>query len=341
MVNLQINYTHHQQLSSFYVGLELLKNQKKIKLDLDFSQVKINKSPILFGRINSSTFCIDCLDGYNWIEGSLIDNLSHYGEKINADFIFKRNFNLELVLLKPNSKIVPFGFNYGMGFKKNRILSSYRYSFNNPFWALRYARLLSGYFDYRTFEASPEISMPLTFLYQVRLWDPASSKDFANSELRTKMNQFRIDCVRMLRKHFPKNSFAGVEDSNLARQLCPDLILSPEETSRKNYFQLIRKASIGIATNGLHNSIGWKIGEYLAASRAIITERPFFLFPPQFQEGKHYEAFSSSQELGTLLDRLLSNPKAVHAMMKENNHYYVTYQRPDRLVWNILSQVME
>lgn len=334
-----INYNHHQQLSIFYVGLELLRRQRKIDFEIAFHQDKSNKRPVLFGEINSKSFCIDCLDGYNWVDGSTTDNISYFKSNISADFVFKRNFKSDLIAVNANSTIIPFGFNYPIGLNVPIHFTSIKNFLSNPYWTIRYWRLLSGYFDYRTFECSPEIPKELNVLFQVRLWDPYDTKDSVKSEQRNQMNLFRISCVRSLRKCFPSHAVAGVEDSEYARAICPDLIISKSKTSRTNYFNLIRESAIGVTSNGLHHSTGWKIGEYIAASRAIVCERPYFLFPPHFLEGQNYLGFSTPEELEIQVDTLLSQPSYLSSMMKENQYYYQEYQRPDRLVWHILKRM--
>lgn len=335
----QLNFINHQQLSSFYVGCELLQNQKRISFDFNFGNVKDTLSPILYGMFGSSSFAIDCMDGYNWIRGSQSENLIYFKENVNVDFLFKRNYDHLIVDLIPKIKVLPFGFNSPLGLKYPSGLSLLKNFSKNPYWAIRYCRLLSGYYDYRTFECSSVQSTPMRILYQVRLWDPSSTQDVHNKSARTQMNQFRIDCVRLLKSSFAKYCIAGVEDSHLSREICPDLIISAEETSRKNYFKLIRNTSIGVTTNGLHNSIGWKMAEYIAASRAIVCEKPYFLFPSHFIKGQNYESFTTTEELGVILEHMLSKPKVTNDMMRENQDYYETYQRPDRLVWNILNQI--
>lgn len=336
---LTIKYSHNQQLSLFYVGLELLRRSKKIKYKLDFFNAKSNNSAVLFGEINRKTFCIDCLDGYNWINGTLEENLSYFKNSISADFIFKRNINPDLSNLLPGCSFFSFGFNYAVGlniFSNKKFLIGF---LNNPYWILRYWRLLSGYYDYTTFENKPEIKKTQTILYQVRLWDPKSAKDKFNQEQRNQMNSFRVACVKALKKHFPSRAIVGVEDSDYARSVCPELIIPKKETSRNHYFNLIRESAIGVTTNGLHHSIGWKMGEYIAASRAIVCERPYFLFPPNFYEGQNYLGFSTPEELLIQVDQLLTYPKKIEEMMCSNQEYYLNYQRPDKLVWNIFSQI--
>lgn len=339
MVNLV--YSHHQHLSGIYVGLELLRRQNKINFKFDFSEASKSQYPLLNGSFNSKSFCIDCLDGYNWIEGSLADNLNYFKVKFNYDFVIKRNFNLDLSIIKPESTFLNLGFNYAVGLSYFSFYSFFSNFWLNPYWYLRYIRLLSGYFDYRSFEVHSIFSNDIKILYQVRLWNPLDAKNLLIQEQRKQMNLFRISCVRALKKNFSSIAITGVEDSDYARSVCPDLVISKQETMRLNYFNHVRRSSICVTSNGLHNSIGWKMGEYVAASKAIVCENPYFLFPPNFLEGQNYLGFSTPEELLIQVDKLLSQPNEIKGMMNSNHEYYQNYQRPDKLVWNIFSQMLE
>jgi len=333
---LDIDYSHNQQLSSFYVGLELLRRKGFIDLSYSFSG---SKSAFLFGSVGEKTFCIDCLDGNNWIVGDRQINLEYFRNELNTDFILKRSYSSELIPFKPNSKVFPFGFNYPMGLAYRSHFSHFGQFLTNPYWTLRYFRMLSGYFDYRTFEAEPALPNTPKILFQVRLWDPSDAKDPVNREHRVRINQFRIDCLYALKQNFPKLLIGGVSDSAIARKLCPELILPSEQVNRNAYFSLVRESAIGIATTGLHESIGWKMGEYIAASRAIVSEELNYQVPGEFESGKNYLCFLNTDQLLSHVDSLVSNPVEILKMMKENYMYYYHYLRPDQLVWNALKQI--
>lgn len=340
MVNLQINYIHHQQLSSFYVGIELLRQAAKIKVDFKYDSAA-SSLPLLYCHLNGKRFCIDCLDGLNWVMGSQEDNLQYFKSEINADFIFKRSYTPMLNQLKPSTKVLPFGFNYPMGLRYQPKIYQFRQFVSNPYWMLRYHRMLSGYFDFRTFEAKPILPKIPKVLFQVRLWDPSDAKDPENQSQRTRINQFRIDCIRALKNQFPAYFLGGVTDSEYARLVCPDLILDKDRTQRNSYFSFLRKSAIGISTTGLHNSIGWKMGEYIAASKAIVSEDLCYRVPGNFQPSQNYLSFKNTDELLIQIDRLLSRPYETLEMMQANHLYYQNFLSPEQLVWNILKQIQE
>jgi len=59
-------------------------------------------------------------------------------------------------------------------------------------------------------------------------------------------------------------------------------------SNRRNYLEVMKQSDICISSMGLHQSIGWKTGEYIAASKAIINESFHYKVVGDFQIGKNY-----------------------------------------------------
>ena len=57
-----------------------------------------------------------------------------------------------------------------------------------------------------------------------------------------------------------------------AKKNYSSLAMPESYTNKESYLRAVKDHSICITTTGLHNWIGWKLGEYVAASRAIVTE---------------------------------------------------------------------
>jgi hypothetical protein len=96
---------------------------------------------------------------------------------------------------------------------------------------------------------------------------------------------------------------------------------------------------ICIATNGLHDSIGRKFGEYVAASRAIVTEELRYQLPGIFSEGINHLEFSNSFDLIKNIQLLEKDRDFMYSMMKSNYNYYRSYLQPDLMVLNTLLKI--
>ena len=112
-----------------------------------------------------------------------------------------------------------------------------------------------------------------------------------------------------------------------------------KKTSKLNYVKTIKEHDICISTLGLHKSNGWKLGEYIAASRAIISE-PLFYTPQNFIKGENYLEASSTDALISNIYKLIDNSDYKYEMMLNNFKFYNQYLRPDILILNSLLKVI-
>ena len=99
----------------------------------------------------------------------------------------------------------------------------------------------------------------------------------------------------------------------------------------------MKQSDICLATTGLHKSIGWKMGEYVAAGKAIISEHLYCEVPGDFIVGKNYLEFTNAEECIEQLDLLIKEPKRICEMQIENKKYYENYGRPLRMIENTLA----
>jgi hypothetical protein len=84
-------------------------------------------------------------------------------------------------------------------------------------------------------------------------------------------------------------------------------------------------SDICIGSMGLHKSIGWKTGEYVAASKAIINEKLKYEMPGDFKDGINYISYNTVNECFNAVDYLISNPDIVYKMKCANHRYYKKY----------------
>jgi hypothetical protein len=83
---------------------------------------------------------------------------------------------------------------------------------------------------------------------------------------------------------------------------------------------------------GLHQSIGWKFAEYVAASKAIVSETLHYDVPGAFGEGRNYLSFRTPEECVEAVSRLIRDDRLRQMIMRNNWNYYRRHVRPDRLV---------
>ena len=141
-----------------------------------------------------------------------------------------------------------------------------------------------------------------------------------------------------LRAAFPEQFIGGIQDSPFAQTQCPDLILSEHSTWKRIYLHRMKHSEICIASTGLHQSSGWKIAEYLAAGRAIVSEPLCYEVPGPFQAGENYLTYTSADGCIEQIRTLLAHPEQILQMGQRNRAYYDTWLRPDQIVAKALEQ---
>ena len=118
----------------------------------------------------------------------------------------------------------------------------------------------------------------------------------------------------------------GVERNAVAEEQCPDCIVD-HDTIKTTYVALVKRHLIGIATAGLHGSIGWKLPEYIAASRCVVSQ-PLNERSCGLVKGKHYLPFETADECAIACERLLDDSTLAQTMRRHNEQYYRTELEP-------------
>ncbi len=283
----------------------------------------------------------DTEDGY-WNRKGMIESLN------KVDYYFKRSFSESKNLMFPEelrSKIYPLGFNYYVTCKECPIpLSPHNYKY--------YIKRLLGrkpdkYYIAERYENRANYnSENIKIAFFTRLWEPNLIEDknsdqscqYLNKE-REEINRTRIQLIRILKQKYGDSFIGGIYNSNYAKKICPDIIISDKFTKKNAYLKMIKKVDICIATTGLHESIGWKTGEYVAASRAIISEKFHYELPGNFALGKNYLEFSTLDECLICLDKLIKNQDLLYKMKKANEDYYKEYLKPKQMIYHAFKKI--
>jgi hypothetical protein len=175
-------------------------------------------------------------------------------------------------------------------------------------------------------------------IFLARTWDPGEiATSPAEAEFVRGLNESRAACIRALRERFGARFFGGFSRSAHALRHYPDCVVAPEvSTSRHDYVKRLKSYPVCVATTGLFESIGWKFSEYVALSRAIVSEPMSFELPGPMAAGENYLEFRSAEECGDRVGALLEDRELALRMMQNNRRYYVEYGAPDAVVGRVL-----
>ena len=97
---------------------------------------------------------------------------------------------------------------------------------------------------------------------------------------------------------------------------------------RRSFMKLLKNSLIAVATTGLHNSIGWKLPEYLASAKCIVTEPLQYELPTPLEENRNYLTFRTPEECVAACETILDSAQLAKEMRYNNYNYYIREVEP-------------
>lgn len=318
---------HHNMIvfSSLYFCEE-----NDIKFDVQINPKISWNGAILY--FSNKTFYFDYSDDIQFI-----DDPQKY------DFYLKRSLKIADV----NQNVFPLNLQVNYSYKSLKLLSNLNLKFlTNKTNRIEIIRALDYFNTFTNLSHNAidvrRLSNKATdndgkVIFYTRLWNPDNHIDLEEKERRRLQNEFRIESCRIIKKNF-KNASVGLFPDLLSSKLAPDLLLDKNKTSLKEYFGLLRQCNIGIADDGLKDTPGWKIGEYLLYGQAVVTT-PINIAVENFNEHINYEKVSSRSaylELPEKIEYLLKDKKYLE-VAQNNLDWSNEYLHPKNYIKRILS----
>jgi hypothetical protein len=240
----------------------------------------------------------------------MLVDLSDHSDEIDEDGLAwctvyaKRN--VETI---SDPKIAPFGLNYnGRGtysalraaLASGDLKRSIRL-FRTPHW--------------KSFERAPSVPADNVVLLQTRLWEANTCPGDEH------INDERIELVNTLKKHLGDRFRGGIIPTDASRNLNPWL-LSNNPTTQGAYVAWTKSCKIAVYTRGLFGSIGFKLPEYLAGSKCVVSAPITNLLPVALQDGEQIRVYTSPEECVAHCDRLLSENSEADRLAQAAWDYY-------------------
>lgn len=261
-----------------------------------------------------------------------------------VDVLFKRSWEQTFVeACTAPGKVLPLGANLWVhanppdwqAFKRARLYNG-RESFKRRLRAIGVDRLFGNAMftpRWADLSASAPIDLVPRVLFLAEAWNPDEAPTGHTAAERIAINAARAACMRALRERFGDKATCGFRNTPFALREFADLVVNDSKLTRKrNYLKLVRQHPICIATSGLHRSTGWKFAEYLAMSRAIVSEKLHMRLPGPIAPGTHYLQFHDAESCVAAVARLFDDDGQRQALMKASAAYAMHYVRPDSLI---------
>ena len=250
----------------------------------------------------------------------------------SCSICFKRSFyrpHLDRLPSTVKTAVLPFGMNYGCrSAAGERFLRAA---------GLRLDESLNRYLSvlpFEEFEQRPNVPVESSIVFQTRAWAPESTSDNVED-----VNESRARIIRALRRAFPRRFHGGFVPNLYARQNYADL-LTPYPDLLHQYVPFSKRHLIGVSTRGLHQSVPFKIPEYLAASHAIVSEPLRCEFPVPFQDSDHFLQFETVDGCVAQCDRILSDASLAQELRETSWRYYSSEVRPAEHMAALLERAM-
>jgi len=186
------------------------------------------------------------------------------------------------------------------------------------------------------FEQPPTVELDPIIVFQTRLW---SQNELGPGESAEEINADRVAIVRALKTAFPDHFAGGLMPTPLALAKYRDLV-SPQPDKRREFIRWTRRCLIGVQTRGLHHSLPFKLAEYLAGSKCIVTSPLRHVLPVPPLPGLHYLEFRCPRECVEHCARLLHDARLVNGLRSAAWAYYRTEVQPAARATRLLHRIL-
>jgi len=192
-------------------------------------------------------------------------------------------------------------------------------------------------------EALPDPDTDPCVLFLVAAYDPHDdpSRTPAKVEERAHVNEMRARCLTALTRELGPRFRGGFTPGRFAREHYAGLLAPRHGTSQEAYLRTVRSFPICVATTGLHGSTGWKFAEYVAFSKAIVSEPLQYQVPGPFGPDRNFLKFTTADQCVSAAVRLIEDAGLRYTLMRNNAAYYRSHLRPDALVRNAIVTALE
>lgn len=103
----------------------------------------------------------------------------------------------------------------------------------------------------------------------------------------------------------------------------------------KAYIDAVKRAGFVVNTPAVHGCLGWKLGEYLALGKTIVSLPFGRVMPGNFQEDVHYLKINDIQELENKIEELLTNRSKMTALSENAENYFREFLKPKKVIYRI------
>jgi len=152
----------------------------------------------------------------------------------------------------------------------------------------------------------------------------------------TNRANFILACKEMEDIHF-EGGFAPRSDGN---SLGLERFVN-ERISLKEYIKKIKESFVVFNTPAVEDCIGWKLGEYLALGKAIISTQNHNMLPVSLVHGQHLHYVSNVKgELKLAIEKLRLDREYRVLLEKNSRKYFLDNLLPEVVVKKLIKELL-
>lgn len=310
---------------AFYIkGLKDFYGVKNVIFDVSrFPKFDYNDAMSIIIKYKNSEIKI-CIDSYdsNKIITSQLDWCDIYG---------KVNYKEEGYISKDNYKIIPIGPSFGIkiwNFQTTIFLGLLNYIRFYKFISHKRAFLSSYKAQYKR--------MPLEF-YFTKVNKPKTNYIFFVSSIwqkEAKTNNFRknfIETSKKIKQVCFEGGFAPRKDGN---NLTFDNLVINKRYALKRYLINTKRSTMVFNTPAVLNCHGWKLGEFFALGKAILSTSFYNKMPESIVNHEHIYFLNndSEMEMKEKIKNILDNHQLKLKLEKNSKEYFENYLMPRKVI---------
>lgn len=312
----------------FYDGYYIL-GIKEIYKNYEFNVSK-------FPDFSQGTFAVIIEDKCN-LKKIIIDSKDSNQIDIKAlewcDIYGKVNYNLENLPIKNRKKISAIGPSFGI-----KIWNLFETFYNLTSNLLKFRNRIS---NRKEFVANYWRQLKRAKLKEYNTTQ-SSVKDvfFINSiwkrEHKTNANRaLFIECC----KNNPKVNFeGGFPSRSNGDNLGYDSLVYPKKVPLKIYLKKIKKSAFVFNTPAVLSCHGWKLAEFLALGKAIISTPHFNKLPENLIKNKHLIYAERATEISEAIEKLISDIEFKRKLELESVKYFNEYLVPEKVIKRLVEK---
>lgn len=163
------------------------------------------------------------------------------------------------------------------------------------------------------------------------LWKETDNATSTNEERK----KFIETCKSIDSCQFEGGMYATKEHSNYAN--FKDIIFS-EPYSITEYIEKTKESDLVFNTPAVHNCHGWKLAEFLAMGKPIISTKLSNELPRNLVNGKDIHIIENTNELKSSIETILNTPQYKQLLSKNAREYFTELMTPRSVIESIFNK---